>query len=114
VAKVIWTKPALNDVHAAFDYLAKSSGSADVAERICIELLDAAYDRLARLPDSGARVEELAEIGAREIYKHSYRIIYLHRGDTCYIIQCIHSSRDLIRHLDPERWADIIRDEEAF
>ena len=64
------------------------------------------------MPNSGALVEELKDIGARELYKHSYRIIYLHRGDACYVIQCIHSSRDLIRHIDPDRWLDIIRDEE--
>ena len=64
------------------------------------------------MPNSGALVEELKDIGARELYKHSYWIIYLHRGDACYVIQCIHSSRDLIRHIDPDRWLDIIRDEE--
>jgi plasmid stabilization system protein ParE len=98
---------------AVFDYLARSSGSLDVAERICLEILDAAYERLAGMPDGGALVAELTDLSAREIYKHSYRIIYVHRGDACYVIQCIHSSRDLARHLDPTRWDDLVNDEEA-
>jgi len=107
MAKVIWTRPAVKDLESAFDYLARQSRSAAVAERICTELLDASYERLERLPRSGAPVEELRHIGAREIYKHSYRIIYVERGDACYVIMCIHSSRDLIRHLDPERWESL-------
>jgi len=113
VAKVVWTQPAIDDVRVIFDYLARSSGSVDVAERVCLEILDAALDRLSGMPNGGALVEELADLGAREIYKHAYRIIYLHRGDACYVIQCIHSSRDLVRHLDPGRWAEVEGDEEA-
>jgi plasmid stabilization system protein ParE len=107
MAKVIWTAPAVEDLAAAFDYLARQSRSVDVADRVCTEILDASYDRLETLPDSGARVEHLSHIGAREIYKHSYRIIYVHRDHACYIIMCIHSSRDLARHLDPERWTGL-------
>ena len=70
MAKVIRAKPALKDVTAAFDYLAKTSGSADIAERVCMQLLDAAYNRLGRLLASDALADELKEIGAREIYKH--------------------------------------------
>jgi hypothetical protein len=28
----------------------------------------------------------------------------VHRGDACYVIRCIDSSRDLARHLDPDNW----------
>jgi plasmid stabilization system protein ParE len=104
MAKVIWTEPALADLCRVFDYLAREMQSADRAEAICLELLDAAYRRLQRLPDSGSPVEELRDFGAREILKHGYRIIYVHRGDACYVAQCIHASRDLVQHLDPERW----------
>jgi plasmid stabilization system protein ParE len=107
MAKVIWTAPAVEDLAAAFDYLAQQSRSVDVADRVCTEILDASYDRLETLPDSGALVAHLSHIGAREIYQHSYRIIYVHRGDTCYVIMCIHSSRDLARQLDPQRWSGL-------
>lgn len=107
MARVIWTKAAIADLEAILDYLAKTSRSIETAERVCTEILEASYDRLETLPASGALVEHLRNIGAREIYRHSYRIIYVHRDDACYVIMCIHSSRDLIKHLDPERWSSL-------
>jgi len=104
MAKVIWTEPARDDLARIYDFLASESQSLDVADRICEELLGASYERLATMPDSGALVLEAREHGAREIYRHSYRIIYLHRGDACYVVRCIHSSRDLARMLDPDHW----------
>lgn len=104
MAKVIWTEPARNDLARIYDYLAGVSRSCELPERICEEILEASFERLAVLPDSGAPVLEAQEHGAREIYKHSYRIIYMHRGDACYVVRCIHSSRDLARQLDPTNW----------
>jgi plasmid stabilization system protein ParE len=104
MAKVIWTDAAIADLGSVFDYLASSSQSADRAEQFCLDLLDRATQRLERHPDTGALVAELTEWSAREIYRNSYRIIYVHRGDACYVNMCIHSSRDLARHLDRKRW----------
>jgi len=108
MAKVIWTESARHDLGDIFDYLAKSTQSADLAERICFELLNAANERLGLWPDSGSLVPEGHEFGLRELYRHSYRIIYAHRGDACYIVRCIHSSRDLARQLDPTRWPRVV------
>ena len=104
MAKVVWTEPALNDLGRIYDYLAKESRSVDIADRVCNELLTASYDRLERFPDSGSLVAEGKKHEAREIYRHSYRIIYVHRGDACYVVRCIHSSRDLAKQLDPTDW----------
>lgn len=108
MAQVIWTESARCDLSDIFDYLAKSSQSVDLAERVCSELLAAAFDRLRNWPDSGSLVMEGREYGLRELYKHSYRIIYAHRGGACYIVRCIHGSRDLARQLDPSRWPRVI------
>ena len=108
MAKVIWTEPARDDLSQIFDYLAQRSQSLDVAERICTELLDAAFDRLQDWPDSGSLVPEGREFGLRELYRHSYRIIYAHRGDACYILRCIHKSQELARQLDPTRWPLVV------
>jgi hypothetical protein len=91
----------------AFDHLAEQTGSADVAEKLCLDILDAPFGRLEKWPDSGAIVEPLRHIGAREIYRHSYRIIYVHRNDACYVIVCVHASRDLVQSLDPIRWESL-------
>jgi plasmid stabilization system protein ParE len=107
MAKVIWTTPAVRDLELAFDYLAEQSGSADVAERLCLDIFEAPFERLEKWPDSGAMVEPLRHISAREIYRHSYRIIYVHRQGACYVIVCIHSSRELMQLLDPIRWESL-------
>jgi len=104
MAKVIWTDSALNDLAQVFDYLAERMQSVDRAEELCLDLFHASVARLQRLPDSGALVEELAEWQAREIYRNSYRIIYVRRGNACYVNMCIHGSRDLVRHIDRNLW----------
>jgi len=104
MAKVIWTTPTLNDLGQIFDYLAAKTCSTEVAERICDELLTASYERLERFPASGSPVIEGKKHSAREIYRHSYRIIYVIRSGACYVVRCIHSSRDLARHLNPDDW----------
>ena len=105
MAKVIWTDPAIADLARIRDRIARETQSYDRAVQFCLELLAASYDRLGRFPDSGAPVEALRDFGARELYKHGYRIIYVHIDDGCYITQCIHSSRELERHIDPDRWS---------
>jgi plasmid stabilization system protein ParE len=107
MAKVIWTEPALKDLSRIYDYLATQSQSFDTAERICNELLTASEERLSIFPAAGNLVPEGQQYGAREIYKHSYRIIYVTRGEACYVVRCIHGSRDLARHLDPTDWPAI-------
>jgi plasmid stabilization system protein ParE len=108
MAKVIWTESARGDLSQIFDYLANSSQSLDLAERICSELLSAAYDRLGEWPDSGSLVPEGRQFGLRELHRHSYRIIYAHRGDACYVLRCIHGSRELARQLDPSHWPQVV------
>ena len=106
MAKVFWTKSGLADLGRIYEYLARSSRSFDLAERICVELLAAANDRLQLLPDAGSPVDVASRYGAREIYKHSYRIIYVHQGEACFVVRCLHSSRDIVEQLDPENWID--------
>ena len=107
MAKVIWTDPALADLARIYDHIARETQSYDRAEQFCLELLGTPYDRLARFPDSGAPVEALRDFGARELYKHGYRIIYVHLAGGCYIAPCIHSSRELERHIDADRWSKV-------
>jgi plasmid stabilization system protein ParE len=107
MAKVIWQDTAIDDLARIYEHLATQSQSFDVADRVCDEILTATQERLELMPDSGSLVPEGIKFGAREIYRHSYRIIYVHRGDACYIVRCIHSSRDLAQHLDPDNWPQL-------
>ncbi len=94
----------MNDLARVFDDIAEGMQSADRAEQFCLDLLEATISRLRTMPNSGALVAELAEWQAREIYRSSYRVIYVHRGDACYVNMCIHSSRELAWHIDRARW----------
>jgi plasmid stabilization system protein ParE len=107
MAKVIWQDTALDDLAHIYNYVAKQSQSLDVAERVCDEILMTTQERLELMPNSGSPVPEGSKFGAREIYRHSYRIIYIQRSDACYVVRCIHSSRDLARHLDPDNWPEL-------
>lgn len=109
MAKVIWTKSALADLGRIYDYLARCSRSFELAERICSEILSASYERLQVFPDAGSPVSEGRQYGAREIYRHSYRVIYVQEGDACFVVRCLHASRDLTEKLDPEGWREDIR-----
>jgi plasmid stabilization system protein ParE len=60
--------------------------------------------RMETLPHAGAAVEELREYGVREIYHGVYRILYVARGNVCYVVCVIHGSRDLMRHINPDDW----------
>jgi plasmid stabilization system protein ParE len=86
---------------------AERTRSVDRAEEYCLNLLATSVDRLQRLPDSGSLVSELAHWQAREIYRDSYRIIYVHRDDVCYVNMCMHASRHLARHTDRRRWDNL-------
>lgn len=105
MAKIIWTNPALEDVKHIFEFVAKDSP--DRAEKLALELLDAPEKRLGMFPESGSPIAELADLGVREIYYQSYRILYVHRRGGCLIVACIHGSRDMLKALDPARWADL-------
>lgn len=105
MAKVVWINAAIGDLQQVFSYVAGKLSPVR-AEEICDDILSAT-DQLERFPDSGTIVPELTYYQAREIYRHSYRMIYVHRGDGCYIVFCVHSSRDLIRSLDASRWDEL-------
>jgi plasmid stabilization system protein ParE len=105
VAKIIWTKPALDDLKSIFEYVARDSP--DRAEKLALELLDAPEMRLEKFPDSGSPITELADFEVREIYHKSYRILYVHQHGGCLIVACIHGSRDMLKVLDPARWTDL-------
>lgn len=98
---VIWTDSAIKDLRAIKDYIAQSAP--DVAERFCVEFLDAP-DRLERFPRSGQVVPEFAVETIREIQFRGYRIIYQVGDDACYIRAVMHASRDMQRHINPAAW----------
>jgi plasmid stabilization system protein ParE len=57
---------------------------------------------LASSPLLGRVVPEYAEDHIRELILRPYRLIYVVRDDTCYVVAAVHSSRDLASLFRPE------------
>ena len=103
MARVVWTNEARHRLDEIVAFVAQDS------QRNALRLEEAiikASRRMETLPLGGGIVEELREYAIREIYYGVYRILYVVREDTCYIVCVIHGSRELLRHVRPEDWID--------
>jgi plasmid stabilization system protein ParE len=98
VAQVIWNELALRDVEAILHFVAQESPL--FAERLADQFWEV-DGRLGPHPLIGWRVPEFEEDTIRELLVHSYRVIYVVRAETCYVVAVIHGSRDLTRHIRP-------------
>jgi plasmid stabilization system protein ParE len=99
MGQVIWTDPALGDVQHILRFVARDSPR--YAEKLADRFREAPR-RLAREPRTGWQVPEYERDDVREILVSPYRLIYVIRGDDCYIVTAVHGSRDLARHWRPE------------
>lgn len=90
MTRVIWTRPALEDVRAIRDYIARDS--VRYGEAVAEELLEA-VERLAEYPLSGRMVPELTQPTIREVIHGSYRIVYRVRADVLEILTVVHGAR---------------------
>ena len=101
MAEVIWTEPALKDLHDLIEYIARDS--AVYAERFGIRVVRA-LRRLEDAPLSGRMVPEFNDQTIRELIYGSYRIIYKVKEQVCFIVAIIHGSRVILEHLTPGEW----------
>lgn len=70
---VIWTRPALADLKAIHDFIAKDY--THYAKKVAQTLREKA-DVLNRLPNIGRMVPEVNEAHIRELRIYSYRVMY--------------------------------------
>jgi len=70
-----------------------SNSSLDIASRIADEIAQFAVERLSSFPLSGPKVFE--NLNYRNIFKHSYRIIYRVAEKEVYVISIVHSHQDI-------------------
>ncbi len=101
MAKVVWTEPALNDIHDLIEYIARDS--AVYAERFGRRVVRAPRI-LQQSPLIGRIVPEFSDKTIRELIYGSYRIIYKTAGQACFVVAVVHGSRDILRHLKPGEW----------
>lgn len=101
MAEVVWAEPAVNDLQAIVEYIARDSQT--YAERFAKKVLEASK-RLEAFPRSGRIVPEFGHADIRELIYGSYRIIYLARPDACHVVALVHGSRRLLQKLNPTDW----------
>jgi toxin ParE1/3/4 len=101
MAEVKWTKPALDDLKDIVQYISRDSEV--YAKRFATRVVEAAR-RLESFPYSGRLVPEFNEESIRELIYGSYRIIYVVRGDICYVTAFVHGSRDILTQVDIGDW----------
>ncbi len=90
MTRLVWTRPALEDVQQIHDYIARDSAR---YARAVAEQLFAAVERLAEHPLSGRIVPELGQATVREVIEAPYRIVYRVRADLLEFLTVVHSAR---------------------
>ena len=94
MTKVVWTEPAIADLQAIVDFVARDSDlyASTIAERIVGRV-----ERLAHFPESGRMVPEARSTSIRELIVGPYRVMYRARAGLVEILAIIHGARDLRR-----------------
>jgi toxin ParE1/3/4 len=99
--RIEWTDPAIADLAAIRDYIARDSEHYAVQ---FIGRLIGAVDKLGSFPEMGRRVPEAHDAeDLREILFQSYRVLYRYRSERVQIITVLHGARDLAQMM-PKPW----------
>ncbi|MBU1599829.1 type II toxin-antitoxin system RelE/ParE family toxin [bacterium] len=98
--KIDWTEPAISDLQAIYDYIAKE---AEYYANRFIERIFEAVEKLGDFPKMGRFVPETEQEDIRELLFHDYRIIYRVEKERVLILAVVHGSRDLFRR-EPKPW----------
>jgi toxin ParE1/3/4 len=85
-----WTEKASTDVLCIYDYIA--SQAPGYAEVVCARILSRPQ-QLVDHPRSGTIVPEFGRDDVRELFVHSFRIIYRIAGSETRILTVVHGSR---------------------
>jgi toxin ParE1/3/4 len=98
--KIVWTEPAIEDLHELHAYIARDSEmyASGFVERIIL-----AAEQLIDHPKVGRMVPETNDENIRELLFQRYRLIYRIKGDDIEMLSVIHGARDLV-DLKPAPW----------
>ncbi len=90
MTEIVWTTPAISDLHALREYIARDSEY--YADGVVADIFDA-VDRLALFPKFGRRVPEIDDDSVREVLVGNYRIMYDISGSVVRVLTVLHMSR---------------------
>ena len=88
--RVVWTDPAVADLHGIHDYI--SHDSEIYADSVLSEIFDA-VDRLLHYAESGRIIPETDEENTREVFVGNYRVMYEIADTTIHILTVLHGAR---------------------
>ena len=94
--KIEWAARARTDIRELRQYIAQDSPH--YARRF-IEKIFQAVEKLPEHPHLGRQVREAAREDVRELIFQNYRIIYVIKPSSIYVVSVIHGSRDLTRQV---------------
>jgi toxin ParE1/3/4 len=90
--KVHFTDAALQQLDGIYGYIAKDSTK--YAKRVVDQIIEKAQ-RISVMPRAAAIVPEYANPDVREIFHHSYRIVYRLVSDRIDVVAIVHGSKPL-------------------
>ena len=90
MTRVVWTRPARDDLREIRAYIAQDS---ERYARVVTARLIAAVRRLREFPLSGRVVPELARPTIRELIEGAYRIVYRVTPDAIQVLAVVHGAR---------------------
>lgn len=93
MAQVDWALPALEDLDAIHDFIAKDS---PFHARRSVERILSRTLRLERFPAMGNVVAEFNDPDIRELKEGNYRIVFRLKGDMVEVVCVWHSARRLL------------------
>lgn len=101
---ITWTPEARQDLDAVAHYIAAASPETALD---FVERLSQAVRHLATFPQSGRRPPEYDEhdaVNVREVVFRNYRIVYMQRGESMWILAIVHGSMDFRRVARGRGW----------
>jgi plasmid stabilization system protein ParE len=94
VTRIVWTEPAVADLSAIVEFIARDSAvyASAMADRFL-----AAVEQLATFPRSGRLVPEDRGRSVREVIVARYRVLYRLRRSRVEVLAVIHGAREMKR-----------------
>ena len=93
---IVWSDPAVDDLEAAVNFIAKDS---DAYARSLAQLTVDAAESLRTFPNRGHRLPDPKLARFRELIVGSYRLVYLVERKRVLIVAVLHGHRALRRAL---------------
>lgn len=100
MAKLVWTRRALNDLEGILEFIARDS---DRYAEVFAERVLALVESIPKHPLLGAVVAEYQQEDLRERLFQNYRIVYRVSNDRVAVVTIVHGARLLPR--TPPRWS---------